>query len=54
MRGGQSYLVAHRGKIGDLLYELEELRRADDRVGNGGAFDQVFLGELRAKEPAFE
>jgi hypothetical protein len=33
-RGRQAYLVTHRGKIGDRLYELEELRRADDRVWN--------------------
>jgi len=51
-RGGRAYLVAHRGKIGDLLYELEELHRADDRVGNGG--DQVLLSRLRAKDSAVE
>ena len=37
------------GRLGDAAHELEELRRADDRVGNLGGLDQVFLGHLRAE-----
>src|SRR5215471_11947488 len=45
---------ADHGKIGDTLDELEELGRADNRVGNGPALDQLFLSDLRAKIAAVE
>jgi hypothetical protein len=37
------------GGLGDVADELEELRGADDRVGNARGLDEVFLGELGAE-----
>jgi hypothetical protein len=39
-------------RIGDAADELEELRRADDRVGDGPGLDQLLLRELRAQVAA--
>ena len=48
------HFVAVDGNVGKALEEFEELRRADDRVGNGRGFDQVLLSEFCAEEAAFE
>jgi hypothetical protein len=39
-------------RIGDPADELEELRRADDRVGHGCPLDRFLLGELGPEVPA--
>ena len=48
-RRRQSNRLAVGGRLGDAADELEELRCADDRVGNQRGLDQVFLGHLRAE-----
>ena len=44
--------VAVGARIGDAPDELEELRRADDRVGGGPGLHQVLLRDLRAEVAA--
>src|SRR5262249_47864078 len=50
----QPYIFAIGGEIGDALDEFEKLRRADDRVRNGGGFDEILLSEFSAEETAFD
>jgi hypothetical protein len=50
-RGDASHLSVTE-RIGDGAHELEELRGAQNRVGNPGSLDQVFLGQLRAEVAA--
>src|SRR5688572_7574323 len=40
------------GGFGNAVDELEELCRAQDRIGNHGVFDQLFLGHLGAQVAA--
>ena len=46
--GRQANGVALGARIGDPADELEELRCADDRVGDGPGLDQLLLRDLRA------
>src|SRR5215472_7912256 len=43
----QANLLADGGRLGNASDKLEELRRAQDCVGNGGRLDEVFLHDLR-------
>src|SRR5262249_39490162 len=47
-RGGRAALLPLGARIGDPADELEELRRAHDRVGHRRRLDRLFLGDLRA------
>lgn len=49
----QADSAAVSARIDDAADELEELRRAQDGVGNPGGSDQLFLGVLRAQLAAF-
>src|SRR5919106_4748186 len=51
-RGRHTNGLAVGVRIGDAADELEELRRADDRVGHGRRLDRFFLGDLRSAVPA--
>src|SRR5215510_601712 len=51
--GRYSNRVAVGRVVGDALDELEELRRANDRVGDRGFLDQLLLSELRAEVAAY-
>src|SRR5215813_1421197 len=53
-RSWETYLVAFCGQVSDTLDEFIELRRADDRIGDRGTLDQVFLGDLCPEVAAFE
>ena len=48
----QSNHIAVGRLVGDSVYELKELRRADDRVWDRGVPDQSLLGELGAEVAA--
>src|SRR5690606_22300652 len=47
--GRQMRRLPDRARLGDPGHKLEELSRADNRVGNPRGLDQVFLGQLRTK-----
>src|SRR5262249_33355908 len=50
----QPHLVALRRKVGDLFDELEELRRAHNRVRNRRGLDEFLLREFGAEVPTLE
>ena len=52
-RAGDRRTVSPVGaRLDDAADELEELGRAEDRVGNAGGLDQVLLGQLGAEVAA--
>src|SRR5213594_2212861 len=52
--GWQPNRLPFGGRLGDGSHELEELRCADDCIGNRGSLDQSFLSHLRAEVTARE
>ena len=50
--GRQMNRLALGARVGDAADELEELRRAEDRVRDGRGLDRLFLGELRTEVAA--
>src|SRR4029453_12366453 len=52
--GWQPNRLTGGGRLDDGAHELEELRCADDCIGNRGSLDQGFLDHLRAEVTARE
>src|SRR3546814_9417302 len=53
-RGRQAHQLALDARLDDAADELEELRRAQDGVGNAGGLDKLLLGHLRPDVAALE
>src|SRR3546814_11261551 len=52
--GRQADHIALSPRLDDAVDELEELCRAEDRIGDAGGLDQLLLGHLRPKVAALE